>query len=134
DPPGFESLTSFSFGASSQRVAEPVRKTAEKKSESPKTSKQVNDDQKQRKLEETRQAMLAAAKVSLQAAKKLLADTQSKVKSLETAEKKANAEAKEADKRRRDTEIQLKKLTSVAEDSIERAQAIAEEVEEAARA
>jgi len=133
DPPGFDALTAFSFGSAvTQR---PLQKPA-KKSEPvpPKVTKSTVDEQKQRKLEETRQAMLASAKVSLQSAKKLLADAQVRAKKLEAEEKKAVAESKEAEKRRRDAEAQLKKLSAVAEDAAERAQSVSDEAEDAAKA
>ena len=133
DPPGFESLTSFSFGsAASRRVPEKPSKNLE--TSTPKSSKATVDAQKQRKLEETRQAMLAAAKVSLQSARKLLVEAQARAKKLEADEKKVLSESKEAEKRRRDAEAQLKKFTAVAQDLAERAQSVADDAEEAANA
>ena len=79
DPPGFETLTSFSLSAGALKPAkEPPRVTALQKA----------------REEETRQAKIAAAKASLQAAKKSLAD--------------AHTDAKRADKRLREAEEQFR--------------------------
>ena len=133
DPPGFDALTAFSFGST---LTQKTQQKPAKKSEpaAMKVSKSTVDEHKQRKLAETRQAMLAAAKVSLQSAKKLFADAQVRAKKLEAEEKKAVAESKEAEKRRRDVEAQLRKLSTVAEDAAERALAVSDEAEEAASA
>jgi hypothetical protein len=131
DPPGFESLTSFSFGTTTppRKEEHPAKKaTAPAKI----ALAEVKDDRKLRKLEETRQAMVAAAKLSLQATKKSLATAQEKANSLEVVQKKAYAEAKEAEKRRREAEAQLKKATAIAEEAAERSESISAEVSEAA--
>lgn len=79
DPPGFESLASFSLSAGALKATkEPARVTALQAA----------------REEETRQAKIAAAKASLQAAKKSLAE--------------ANSEAKQADKQLREAEEQFK--------------------------
>ena len=85
DPPGFESLASFSLsGGAMKPVKEPARVTALQAA----------------REEKTRQAKIAAAKTSLQAAKKSLAD--------------ANAEAKQADKQLREAEEQFKQAKAEA--------------------
>ena len=133
DPPGFDALTGFSFGSAvTQRAQSKPAKMSEPVT--PKPSRADLDEQKQRKLEEARQAMLAASKVSLQSAKRLLVEAQAKAKKLEAEEKKAHAEANEAQKRRKEAETLLKKLSAAADDASERAQAIADEAEEAAKA
>ena len=133
DPPGFDALIGFSFGSAVTPRA--PSKTA-KKSEpvQPKSSKSTTDEQKQRKLTEARQAMLAASKLSLQSAKKLLVEAQAKAKKFEAEEKKAQAEANEAEKKRREVETLLKKLSAAADDAAERARAIGDEAAEAAKA
>jgi DNA repair exonuclease SbcCD ATPase subunit len=132
DPPGFESLTAFSFGsAAAARAADVPTKKSQLVVQ--KSSKVDADEEKLRKLEETRQALMAAAKFSLQSAKKLLTDAQARAKTLEADEKKAYAEAKEAEKLRREAEKQFNKANAAAEDAAERAQAIADEAEEAAK-
>jgi len=85
DPPGFESLASFSLSAGAMKpVKAPSRVTALQAA----------------REEETRQAKIAAAKASLQAAKKSLAD--------------ANADAKQADKQLREAEEQFKQAKAEA--------------------
>jgi hypothetical protein len=104
DPPGFESLASIVPGAGMmKRTAEPVRVTASQKA----------------REEETRQAKIAAAKVSLQAAKKSLADARAQSVSLE-------AEAKRAEKQLREAEERFKQARSDAAEA-------AREVEDAKR-
>ena len=86
DPPGFESLASIIPGAGMmKRTVEPARVTASQKA----------------REEETRQAKIAAAKVSLQTAKKSLAEARSQVQRLD-------AEAKQAEKQLREAEEQFK--------------------------
>ena len=106
DPPGFESLGSFVPGA----VAG-LMKAAEK----PARSKAD-----ERKLEETRQARIAAAKASLQTAKKLLASARATAQS-------ADADAKQAEKQLRQAEEQFRKTRSDAAEATK-------EVEDAKRA
>jgi hypothetical protein len=130
DPPGFESLTSFSFGSTTTQPRE--ERPAKKPAAPTKIAlAEVKDERKLRKLEETRQAMLAATKLSLQSAKKSLATAQDKAKSVELAQKKAYAEAKETEKRRREAEAHFKKATAMAEDAAERSESISAEVDTA---
>lgn len=114
DPPGFESLASAGVATSTKRKAEPAAQV--------------------RKLEETRQARIAAAKVSLQEAKRLLNEARARAQSLEAAQKKASAEVKEAEKQRREAEERLEKATAASKDAGRRAGSVAAEVEEAAKA
>ena len=81
DPPSFESLASLMSGGKSTEPA-PARKKAI-----------IADARK------IQQAKIAAAKASLQDAKRLLAGTRAKAQSLEATLKKAKAEAKEAVRR-----------------------------------
>jgi len=82
DPPSFESLASLMSGGKSSEPA-PARKKATIIADA-------------RKIQ---QAKIAAAKASLQDAKRLLAGTRAKAQSLESTLKKAKAEAKEAARR-----------------------------------
>lgn len=107
DPPGFESLATAGVATSTKRKAEPAAQV--------------------RKLEETRQARIAAAKVSLQEAKRLLNEARARAQSLEAAQRKASAEVKEAEER-------LEKATAASKDAGRRAGSVAAEVEEAAKA
>jgi hypothetical protein len=81
DPPSFESLASLMSGGGS--VAPP-----------PTRKKAIIAD-----VRKIQQAKIAAAKASLQDAKRSLTDARARAQSLETAQKKASAEAKEAARR-----------------------------------
>lgn len=107
DPPSFESLASLLSGGG------PMISTPAKSVITP-TKKAVIADV--RKLQ---QAKIAAAKVSLQDAKRSLSDARTRAQSLEAAQKKAFAEAKEAERR-------LEKATAAAK-------AAAQELEDAKR-
>lgn len=144
DPPGFESLASFIAGAGTKtRTAEPARVSPSKKSGSAatKTRQKATPAGEVSRLEETRQARIAAARTELQNAKRSLADARAKAQRLEAAQKKADTEVKEAEKRKREAEKQMReaeerfKKASVAwEDAIRGARNVKVEVEEARRA
>ena len=120
DPPGFGSLASLmSVGAAIEPV--PI------KSGGAPTKKAVIAD-----VRKVHQAKVAAAKVSLQDAKRSLTEARTRAQSLEAAQKKANAEAKEAEKYRREAEQRLEKATAASKDAARRAQAVATEADEAA--
>ncbi len=137
DPPSFESLASLMSGASRiEQTEEPTLITPSRKSGSagPNTRQKAMTTGEVRRLEEIRQARRAAAKVSLQDAKRSLIDARARAQSLEAALKKSNAEVKEAEKYRRKAEERLEQATSASEDAARRAQSVAAEVEEAAKA
>ena len=116
DPPGFESLASFI----------PAAPGAKKPS-----TTAVSDT---RKTEETRQVKIAAAKVSLQAAKKAMADARVRVQSLDSAKKTAQAEVKQAEKQLREAEDRFKKARAASEAAAQRWHGILDDAEEAAKA
>ena len=134
DPPGFESLAPGA-GMSELRK-EPARVPSSQKSGRAVTStrRKAQPTADVRQLEETRQATIAAAKVSLQEAKSLLIEARARAQSLEAAQKKASAEAKEAEKQRREAEERFEKARAASEDAARRARSVAVEVEEAAKA
>ena len=135
DPPGFESFGSSVFGASMMQSTEkPARTTLSTKSSSThtKTLRKTGPDNEARQLEETHKANIAAARVSLQDAKKSLTEARAKAKSLEGTQKRALANAKEAEKNRRDAEERLEKAKAAAQEADRRARNIAVEVKEAA--
>jgi hypothetical protein len=137
DPPGFESLASLMAGAGmAKRTEEPARVSRSQKSGSAatKTPRKAAAAVDTRRLEETRQAKIAAAKVSVQEAKRLLADARARVQSVEAAQKSAQAEAKDAEKLRREAEERFKKATAASEDAARHARSAGAEVKEAARA
>lgn len=122
DPPGFESLASFVPGT--------MKATAKLTA----TQKPDTSVREARKLEETRQVKIAAARFSVQAAKKSLADAKVRAQTLESAHKKAYAEAKQAEKQLREAEERYKKAKSASDAVAQRAQTIAAEAEEATKA
>ena len=137
DPPGFESLASLIPGAGmTERTEEPARVTHSQKSVSAATNtrRKAAPDGDVRQLEETRQARIAAAKVSLQDAKRVLIEARARAQSAQAAQKKADADAKEAEKHRREAEQRFEKARAASEDAARRARTVAAEVEEAAKA
>jgi hypothetical protein len=131
-PPGFETLASMiPVGPTAKANQEITRSTTSQKAAA---SKARSDVQKNRQLEATRQAKIAAAKVSLQTAKKSLAEARAELSRLESAQKKASAEAQEAQKRRREAEERLKHARLVGEQAVKRASGMAEEARDAAKA
>jgi len=123
DPPSFESLASLMSGGRSIEAA-PVKSGGA----TPKKATVIADVRK------LHQAKIAAAKVSLQDAKRALNDARVRAQSLETAQKKANAEAKDAEKYRREAEQRLEKATTASKDAARRAQTAVAEAEAAAEA
>ncbi|MGH9871883.1 MAG: hypothetical protein ACRD9S_05375 [Pyrinomonadaceae bacterium] len=136
DPPSFEALSSLMSGAGRiEPTREPKGKTPSRKSGSrPPNPQQKATKTDVRRFDETRQAKLAAAKVSLQDAKRSLIDARARAQSLEAAQKKANAHAKEREKYRREAQQRLEKATALSEDAARRAQTVTGEVAEAAKA
>jgi len=131
DPPGFESLASFVPSAGRKDAV-----TSSPKSDRVVTKRggKVETATDARKLEDSRQARIAAAKTSLQDAKKLLVEARAKAQSLEVAQKKANAEAKDAENERREAEKRLAKAKFASEVATREARTIALEVDEASKA
>ena len=106
DPPSFESLASLmSIGGSI--AAAPTKSTS---SARPKATIIAEV----RKLQ---QAKIAAAKVTLQDAKRSLTEARAKAQSLESAQKKANAEAKEAARRAQGVAAEAEKAAHALEDA-----------------
>lgn len=137
DPPGFDSLVSFmaGTGTATKPSAKSARVTASQAFAAKSPQKAVADrqaaDLKAQRLEELRQANIAAAKISLQAAKKSLADARARAQTVESAHKKAIAEAKQAEKQLREAEESLKKASAASKAAAGRAESAAEEAAEA---
>lgn len=132
DPPGFETLASFIPSAgTTQRTEQSARISSSKHSSDAATKTQAGEA---RRLEETRQVRIAAAKVSLQNAKKSLTEARARAQSLEAEQKKVDAVAKEAEKQRREAEQRFKKARIVSEDAARRARSVKDETEEATKA
>ena len=141
DPPGFESLVSFMAGtgltnapAKSARVTASQTSFAAKGKQKPAADRQAADREAAQRLEEVRQANIAAAKISVQAAKKSMAEARARAQSVESAQKKAVAEAKQAEKQLREAEERFKKATAASRAAAERAQSMAEEAADATEA
>jgi hypothetical protein len=115
DPPGFESLASFIPAAGSKK---------------PSTTPASDE----RKNKETRQVKIAAAKFSLQAAKRAMADARVRVQSLESAKKTAQAEVKQAEKQFREAEERFKKARAASEAASQRSKNVLADAEEATKA
>ncbi len=120
DPPSFESLASLMSGGGTTGSGDgPARVIPLRKSGSaiPKPQQKAATTVDVRRIQEARQAKIAAAKVSLQDAKRSLSDARAKAQSLEVAQKKANADAKAAEKYMREAEERLEKATAASEDA-----------------
>ena len=120
DPPGFESLASFVPSTGTTKVTASAKK-----------STAATDA---RQLEQTRQVKIAAAKVSLQAAKKALADARVRVQSLESAKKTAYADVKQSEKQLREAEERFKKARAASEAASHRSKSVLAQAEDATKA
>ncbi len=128
-PLGFDSLAAMMAGGLSTLREE--RTKSVKKSEEPKVvvkKPSAVDVEKARKLEESRQVKIAAAKSALQLAKKTLVDARAQVQSLEVTQKKLSAKVKEAEKQKREAEVQFKKASFIYEEAAQRARDVGEEI------
>ena len=128
DPPSFESLALLMSGAARMEDSRPV--TPSRKSDQSERQKAAASAEV-RRIEEFRQAKIAAAKASLQEAKKSLVDARARVQSSDAAQKKANAQLKEAEKQKRQVESLLQKATAAYEDAASRAKKADAEAREA---
>ena len=135
DPPGFESFASLIPGGGITKTKEePVRVTSSQKSDrAARTQRKAESVGETSKFEQTRQAKIAKAKVSVQEAKSLLIEARARAQSLETAQKKANADVKETEKLRREAEERFEKSRVASEDANRRARSIAAELKAAAK-
>jgi len=135
DPPGFESLASLMPGASRmQKEPARVTKSQETGHAATSTRRKAESTADVRQLKETRQARIAAAKVSVQEAKGLLIEVRARAQSLEAAQKKAYADAKDAAKERREAEERFEKARAASEEAARHAQSRAAEVKQAVKA
>jgi hypothetical protein len=137
DPPGFDSLASWipsagvpAANAKSTKAAtssKPIRAAIKTQ---PKAAAR-DDVGEKRRLEEAHRVRIAAAKLSLQDAKRLLADARPRIQRLDSAKKKASAEAKAAEAKMRNAEKHLREAEKIfkqasfaAEDAARRSQQI----------
>ncbi|HEV7684869.1 MAG TPA: hypothetical protein VGO68_22355 [Pyrinomonadaceae bacterium] len=133
DPPGFASF-GFSSPGNSEQTQERARATAPQKlSVAAKNLRQPPARTRDlREAEATRQKRIAAAKVSVRSAERLLIDARTRAKRLEAAEKKAKAEKVEAEKQTREAEKRFKSASLASEKAAQRARSLADELKEAA--
>jgi hypothetical protein len=132
DPPGFDSLGSFTPGVGlTKRAAEPLHVSPSKKAFTASSKAQEAATEASRR--EERQARINTAKASLQQARKSLTAARAAVKSLEGAQKKAEATEKEATKHKREAEERFKKTSAALADASLRAQSITVELTKATK-
>ena len=132
DPPGFDSFASFVPSAGVKQPAkEPARSPQKSISAPTNAGRKVKQDDDVGQREKLHKAKIAAAKVSLQEAKRTLTKAQARAQSLEVTEKKVSAAAKKAEKLRRDAEAKFEKARVVAERAARLAQSAAGDVKEA---
>ena len=130
DPPGFDSLGSFTPSAGiTKRAAEPLHVSPAKKAVTVSSKAQEAAGQASRQKE--RQARINAAKASLQQARKSLTAARAAARSLEVAQKKAEATAKEAAQNKREAEESFKKASAAFADAALRAQSMDDELTKA---
>jgi flagellar biosynthesis GTPase FlhF len=132
DPPGFDSLGSFTPSrVITKRTAEPPHASPSKKAVTASSKAQAAAAEASRQKE--RQARMNAAKASLQQARKSLAAARAAARSLEGAQKKAEVTAKEAAKQKREAEERFKKASAASADAALRAQSLAVELTKATK-
>jgi hypothetical protein len=136
DPPGFDSLASLMSGAGMPKLTlvPPKAPASTKSAAAARVQPKKVSTGEQRRLEEARQKRIAAAKGSLQDAKRLLSAAHAREQRAVTAQKKANAEAKATEKQKREAEQRLEKARSASEFAKRRAAYATAEVDETAKA
>jgi hypothetical protein len=138
DPPGFGSLASILTGAgptASEELAAvtPSPKPAGAATHTRQKASSSGDVEQPRQVEETHQAAIAAAKVSLRDAEGALTEARARAERLGAARKTADEQAKQAEKELREAEERLRKASAGAQDAAQRSQRIAAEAKEAAK-
>ena len=136
DPPGFESLAPFIRAVpTTRRTQETLRETRSKNSAAAAAARSESTKTKiERPVENTRLARLAAAKASLQVANKSLAEAKAKTRALQTAQKKADGEVKNAEKQKRDAEQRFKEASAACAAATVRAHNVMLELKRATKA
>jgi hypothetical protein len=131
DPPSFElmaALMSGGIAVDDDDEPAPSRKVV------PAAKPKASSPGEVRRIEEFRKAKIAAAKTSLQDAKRSFADARAHVQSLESAQKKAQAQVKDAEKHRRQAESLLEKATAAYDVAAEHAQSVESDLRDAEHA
>src|SRR5260221_3163244 len=123
DPPGFDSLGSFTPSADiTKRVAEPLHVSPAQKAVTALKKAQGSTAAAEANRREARQARINAAKASLQQARKSVTAARAEARSLEGAQKKAEGTAKESAQHKREAEERFKKASAASADATLRAQ------------
>lgn len=136
DPPSFESLASLMSRAGvAADDDEPITPSRKSSASSATTARQKSATTGEvRRIEEFRQAKIAAARAALQDAKRALSDARTAVQASEAAHKKVKAELKQAEKYRAEAKELFEKATAAYEEVAQRAQTADTDVEEATEA
>jgi hypothetical protein len=137
DPPGFESLTSSIAGTGMMaRTPQPARVTVSKKNAIAETSTRRSAPQQAdaQQLKETRQTKIAAAKASVQDAKRVLIESRASLQSAQATQKKVNADVKEAEKQKHEAEQRLDTARVALQDATRLARSAAAKVAETVKA
>lgn len=137
DPPGFELFaSSIPVAGKAELTDKPARVTPLQKSSgaASNTRRKETPDDAGHQFEQARKTKITAAKGSLQDAKRSLTQARARAQTLDAAHKKADAEAKQAEKHKRDAEQRLEKAKAASEVADQRARSVAAEEKEAATA
>ena len=133
DPPGFDSFASLIPSAGGKKTTEEVRSSS-KSAPAVSTRRKAEPAGDTRNLKKAHHAKIAAAKVSLQEAKRLLNEERTRLQRLEATQKKANADAKQAERHKRESEERFEQARIAAEAAVRRARDIAAEADDAEKA
>jgi hypothetical protein len=128
DPPGFESLAPFIRAVPTTRQPDAAARGASSSKSVSTTKKPQPATNETRRDEDSRQARLAAAKASLQNAKKSLVDARAKAQTLTAEQKKADAAVKNLEKEKREAEQRFKAASTASTEAAVRAQNLALEL------
>jgi hypothetical protein len=138
DPPGFDSLASLMSGAGMPKLTLVAPKAPASTKSAVAAAARVQPKKvstsEQRRLEEARQKRIAAAKASLQEARRSLISAQAREQRTVAAQKKANIEARAAEKLRREAEQRFERARSASDFASRRAASATAEADEAAKA
>ena len=124
DPPGFESVGSFVPVAGGKQKAEGKRQQAERNQ---------RGTSEERKRDEGDKVKLAAAKASLQEAKKSWADAQTRLRSLQRAQTRAQADLRQAEERLKEATRRARSVEEDLKDAVREVAETERRVEDASR-
>ena len=135
DPPGFDTLGGFAAGPPPKRTKGPEpAKPSRKETPPTKAPLKAVPGADAKKIEKKNQAKIAAAKASVQEARRDLFKAQTRAANANAAQKKADADARQKEQQSREAEKLLARARAASEAAASRAEAAAAEAEEAAQA